>query len=142
MTKNELICKLNEDLKNEYTHMHFYMHSAVMIRGMNRAELSEWLEEHAKGEFDHVQQFSKLIVGLGGVPTTEHHSFPSYTNPDSIMRHAYHLESQVVTNYAHRMEEIGNTLELIPEDKKYVLLFLEDQLLDSRGDLDEINQFF
>ncbi len=142
MLKKELIDKLNGDLVNEYTHMHFYLHHSVMVRGINRAEISEWLFEHAKSEFEHVQQFAKLIVGLGGIPVTDHNPFQTYTSPDAIFRYAYNLEAQVVANYAHRMEELDKEMELQLEDKKYVILFLEDQLLDSRADLDEIGQFF
>lgn len=149
MLRPKLIEKLNADLTNEYTHMHYYLHHSVMVEGINRAEISEWLLEHAKSEFEHVQQFAKMIVGLGGVPTTEHNPFPTYKTPEAILRGAYDLESQVVTNYAHRMEEVevseettfGGTDLLTKSDKKYVILFLEDQLLDSRGDLDEIAQF-
>ena len=141
MNKSELIDKLNSDLMNEYTHMHFYLHSSVMVSGLHRAEIAEWLLEHAKGEFEHVQQFAKMIVGLGGVPVNKPHDFPTLTNAYAIMMQAYTLESQVVKNYAHRMEEIGMSNELDVCDAKYVELFLEDQLLDSRGDLDEIAQF-
>jgi len=141
MNKEELICLLNEDLKNEYTHMHFYLQSSFLVEGINRAEIAEWLVEHAEGEFKHIQQFSKMIVGLGGVPTTEHHCFPSFTCPSEIFEYAQQLEQQVVTNYVHRMEEMDEENGLDKIDKKYVGLFLEDQVLDSRADLDEIGQF-
>lgn len=141
MTKEELVVLLNEDLKNEYTHMHFYLHSSFLVEGINRAEIAEWLAKHAESEFKHIQEFAKLIVGLGGVPTSEHHCFPDLTCPFAILEYAQQLEQQVVTNYVHRMEEIGEDFELDKIDKKYVVLFLEDQLLDSRTDLDEIAQF-
>jgi len=141
MNKQELIAKLNEDLSNEYTHMQFYLHSSIMVQGIIRDEISEWLVDHAKSEFDHIQQFGKMIVGLGGVPTHIPKAFPNLTDPSEIMRYAHTLESEVVLNYAHRMEEIKESRELDLTDSKYVHLFLEDQLLDSRGDLDEIKQF-
>lgn len=141
MTKEELVCLLNEDLKNEYTHMHFYLQSSFLVEGINRAEIAEWLVEHAESEFKHIQQFAKLIVGLGGVPTSEHHFIPDLTCPNAIFEYAQQLEQQVVVNYVHRMEEVGGDFDLDQIDKKYVGLFLEDQLLDSRGDLDEIAQF-
>jgi ferritin len=43
MTKQQLIEKLNGDLKNEYTHMHFYLQSSFIIEGLHRAEIGEWL---------------------------------------------------------------------------------------------------
>lgn len=141
MTKEELVNVLNEDLKNEYTHMHFYLQSSFLVEGINRAEIAEWLVEHAESEFQHIQQFAKLIVGLGGIPTTEHHHIPSLTCPNAIFEYAQQLEQQVVVNYVHRMEEVGEDFDLDKIDRKYVGLFLEDQVLDSRGDLDEITQF-
>lgn len=141
MTKTELINKLNGDLVNEYTHMHFYLNSSFLVEGIIRAELTEWLAEHAESEFKHIQQFAKMIVGLGGNPATGHKDIPYLTDPRDIMRYAQKLESEVVTNYVHRMEEVVGSIEIGCEDKKYVELFLEDQILDSRGDLDEIAQF-
>jgi bacterioferritin (cytochrome b1) len=138
MTKQQLIEKLNGDLKNEYTHMHFYLQSSFIIEGLHRAEIGEWLAKQATGEFNHIQQFAKMIVGLGGVPETKHHTFPLLTDPYEILHHAQKLESEVVSNYVQRMEECGKVIE--KNDAKYVELFLEDQLLDSRADLDEINQ--
>ena len=141
MNKEELVCLLNEDLKNEYTHMHFYLQSSFLVEGINRAEIAEWLVEHAESEFKHIQQFAKMIVGLGGTPTTEHHCFPSFTCPFEIFEYAQQLEQQVVTNYVHRMEEIEGDNGIDKIDRKYVGLFLEDQVLDSSADLDEIGQF-
>jgi bacterioferritin (cytochrome b1) len=121
--------------------MHFYLQSSFLVEGINRAEIAEWLVEHAESEFKHIQQFAKMIVGLGGTPTTEHHYFPSFTCPFEIFEYAQQLEQQVVTNYVHRMEEMEEEREVDKVDRKYVGLFLEDQVLDSRADLDEIGQF-
>ena len=141
MNKLDLINKLNEDLTNEYTHMHFYLQSSFLVEGTYRHEVSEWLAEHAQSEFKHIQEFAKVIVGLGGVPVTNHHDFPNLTDPHDIFYHAQQLEQEVVKNYVHRMVEVENSDLLDSCDAKYVELFLEDQLLDSRGDLDEIKQF-
>jgi bacterioferritin (cytochrome b1) len=137
MTKQNLIEKLNNDLKNEYTHMHFYLQSSFVIEGLHRAEIGEWLAKQATGEFNHIQQFAKMIVGLGGVPETKHHPFPLLTEPYEILQYAQKLESEVVANYVQRMDECTITEK---EDAKYVELFLEDQVIDSRADLDEIKQ--
>ena len=141
MNKKELIFKLNADIVNEYTHMHFYLQSSFLVEGTYRHEVAEWLVEHATSEFQHVQEFAKVIVGLGGTPATNHHDFPRLTDPHDIFLFAQGFESEVVMNYAHRMEEIASSKELDITDAKYVELFLEDQLLYSRGDLDEIAQF-
>lgn len=146
MNKQQLIDKLNSDLVNEYTHMHFYLHSSFLVEGTYRHEVAEWLVEHAESEFKHIQEFAKVIVGLGGMPVGSlpafcYKSFPDSTDPHEIFLYAQQLEAEVVMNYVHRMEEIVVSKELDSCDAKYVELFLEDQILDSRGDLDEIKQF-
>lgn len=146
MNKQQLIDKLNSDLVNEYTHMHFYLHSSFLVEGTYREEVADWLVKHATSEFLHIQQFAKMIVGLGGIPVgcapiNCYKSFLNLTDPHEIFLYAQQLESEVVVNYVQRMEEVVESKTLDPCDAKYVELFLEDQVLDSRGDLDEIAQF-
>jgi ferritin len=146
MNNEELVFKLNADLMNEYTHMHFYLHSSFLVEGTYREEVADWLVKHATSEFLHIQQFAKMIVGLGGIPIGSvpafcYKMFPDLTDPHEIFLYAQQLEREVVTNYVQRMEEVVRSKELDPCDAKYVELFLEDQVLDSRGDLDEIKQF-
>lgn len=137
MTKAELIEKLNDDLRNEYTHMHFYLYSSFMIQGFHRLEIGEWLLAQAQGEFKHIQEFSKMIVGLGGVPTHEPKNFPVYRDAYNILDYARRLETEVVENYVNRMKEC----ELLGGvDGTWVELFLENQVIDSRSDLDEITE--
>jgi bacterioferritin (cytochrome b1) len=143
MTKEELITKLNGDLTNEYTHMHFYLHSSFMIEGLHRAELGEWLAEQASSEFKHIQEFAKMIVGLGSTPICSFKSFPTFTHPVDILKFAYKMEEEVVKNYVKRREECENMARKQFEssiDGTWVGLFLEDQIMDSRSDLDEISQ--
>lgn len=138
-----LIDKLNEMLKNEYTHMHYYLQSSFLIEGLHKMEIGEWLAEQAASEFKHIQQFAKVIVGLGGVPETEHFVIPYLTDPQEILQYAHGLEFDVVGKYVQHMEvwKDKNTTSFDDViDIKYIEVFLEEQLLDSRADLDEIKQ--
>jgi len=137
MTREEMVALLNADLRNEYKHMHFYLQSSFLIRGLHREELGEYLAEHAKSEFDHVQQFAKLIVGLGGIPETNSNPFPNLTDPQAIFEYALQMEDEVVSNYVQRMKDAQ---ALGGVDGAYVEIFLEDQILDSRGDADNIRE--
>ena len=138
MTKEQMIALLNGDLRNEYMHLHFYLHSAAMVAGLHRAELKEFLVEEAEGEFKHVQEFADLIVGLGGVPDTIHNPFPTnLTCPWEILKHALFMEDTVVANYAERM---GQAEELGGPDGRWIEAFLENQIIDSRKDADHIRQ--
>lgn len=137
MTKQQLIDLLNEDLKNEYKHMHFYLHSAFVVQGLHREEIREYLLTHAKGEMQHVQEFADVIIGLGGQPTTEVGNFPSIVCPQEILEYALAMEDEVVDNYVERRLQAA---ELGGADGTYVELFLEDQILDSRGDADHLRK--
>ena len=68
MTNQELIDFLQNDLKNERKHLLFYLQSSVMVQGLHREELSEMLYKESLDEHKHVEEFSRLIVQLGGVP--------------------------------------------------------------------------
>lgn len=132
---------LNEDLRNEKKHLLFYLYHSSVVIGPERLELKEFLTEQAKSELEHVQQFSDLIIGLGGLPTiASANPFTYlYDNNKAILESALQMEKDVVKNYALRIEQV-QTMEASPEDKKYIEIFLEDQLKDSRQDVDNIRQ--
>ena len=147
MTLKELIDKLNEDLSREYAHMHFYLHAAAVVTGLHREEYQELFMKEAASEMQHVHEFGKMILGLGGVPTTTVAEFYSgggrYTepfHPRLLIAEALKMESEVVANYTQRMDEAE---ELDGEHKvhgRYVHIFLEDQILDSRAAVDQYKE--
>lgn len=138
MTKDKMIALLNNDLRNEYMHMHFYLHSASMVAGLHRAELREFLLEQAASEMKHIQEFSDLIIGLGGFPQCMPNDFPNdLVCPMEILRHALAIEDQVVENYAARMDQAA---EMGGADGKWIEAFLENQIIDSRQDADHIRK--
>jgi len=151
MTKQELIDLLNADLSNEYKHMLTYLHFASTVEGLHREELSEFWMKAAQSEMQHVAEFSKMIVGLGGMPVrgvrcevrhTESvfycvEPFPYLTDPLEQVKYALAMEDEVVANYVQRLadaEKLGGV------DGTFVGLFLEDQIVDSRTDADHLRQ--
>lgn len=138
MTKPELINLLNQDLLNEYKHMHFYLYAAITVQGLHRIELAEMFEEHAKEEMQHVKEFSKLILGLGGQPVSGPCEFFIYeSNPRNLLQFALNMEMEVAQNYFDR---ILDAERLDSMEGKFVVIFLEDQLLHSKSDADEFAQ--
>lgn len=130
-----MIEKLNEDLSREYSHWHFYIRAAAVVRGLHREELSELFYEEAEGEMKHILEFQKLILGLGGTPTTEVATFNNqYTSAKDLLWAAFVMESQVVSNYAERMLESEDLDDLV--NSKRILIFLESQMEDSRDAAD------
>jgi bacterioferritin len=138
MNKQRMIDLLNSDLGNEYKHMHFYLHSSIMVTGLHREEIREFLLEEAQGEMMHIQQFGDLILGLGGKPDTDVKEYRNdLTNPRDILEYALNMEEEVTNNYVQRM---NNAVLLGGTDGKWIEVFLEDQLMKSRKDCDHLRQ--
>ena len=85
----ELIIKLNNDLRNEWTHLTFYLHSAALVQGLHATEYKELLQKEANKELLHVGQFSDMLIGLG-LPADQlakepfYEKVPSLTDPISL----------------------------------------------------------
>lgn len=149
MNIEELVDLLISDLSNEYAHMHFYQQAATNVRGLHRQELSEFFSEQAKSEMQHVEEFRRLIQGIitrrnmkKNVPSDVAEFKKNLTCPRALLKAALEMEDQVVQNYvlrhsqAEELAEMGSNAAAV--DGTYVALFLEDQILDSRGDADNI----
>lgn len=150
MKLKEMIALLNEDLAREYAHWHFYMYAAVNVVGMHREEYREFFLKEAAGEMKHIQEWSDLILGLGGVPTTTVAPFKTGSKKAKhLLSIALEMEQEVVTNFVIRMklaEELTATSQnqhVNFQDKidgRYIEVFLEDQLMDSRSAVDNLKQ--
>lgn len=135
MTKEQLINKMVEDLHNEYWHFHFYLQSSILVNTLNRAELSEMFWENAQSELNHIKLFYNMIRGFNCIPQINFKPFPSLSDPNMIIEYALNMELEVVENYVERIkqaEELGGV------DGKFVQVFYEDQLMDSRQDIDNL----
>lgn len=138
----DIITLLNDDLKNEWKHMRFYLYAASAATGLHAHEYKEYFLEQAKSELHHVSQFSDLIVGLGGVATTESNDFPKLTATGALLAYAETMEAEVIKNYTQRIEQLSliRDDEEIAAHKKWIEIFLEEQIKDSREDLDHLRQ--
>lgn len=151
MNIEELAGLLCEDLRNEYAHWHFYMQAATNVRGLHRLEVGEFFSEQASSEMKHVDEFRRMIQGLItrrrlniSVPNSPSEFRQNLTCPKDLLESALEMEDRVVSNYVTRKAQA----ELLAEgdnaedsiDSTYIALFLEDQILDSRGDADNIRE--
>jgi len=138
MTKEELIDLVNYDLKNELKHLHFYLQAGVMVAGLHRAELKEFLLEEAASELEHCKQFAELVVHLGGVPETVPNEFPTDLScPMAILRYVVEMESEVAVLYANRLKQ---TDAINAPYAAYAHVFYEDQIADSQKTAWEVEQ--
>ena len=148
MTPDEIYARLNNDLSNEWAHMQFYLYHASAVTGLHAHEYKEFFLEQAASEMKHVQQFSDMLRGLGVEPTTYITPFPKLTDVRDILRYARDMERDVVINYVERIAAVEHIADTVREaidtfaaaDLKWVEIFLEKQIEDSRQDLDHINQ--
>jgi bacterioferritin (cytochrome b1) len=153
-TLPEMIHLLNGDLAREYAHWHFYMNAAMRITGLDREEYKEFLLKEAAGEMAHISEFGDLIVGLGGIPVCYPTNFADYSNNDlrdwkasttaqTILRDALKMEEEVCGYFVQRMEDAENLGKSHPDNHvhgRYIEIFLEDQLMDSRKAVDHLRQ--
>lgn len=139
MNLQEMIELLRNDLRNEWTHLTFYLYSAGLVQGLHAHEYKELLLEEAKKEMEHISEFSDLIIGLNGLSTNQPYAekIPTLFNPIDIMKHAILLEQEVVENYCKRMKQAE---EMNSTDGDWIHIFLEKQIEDSRKDVDHIKQ--
>ena len=138
MNLETLIENLKEDLKNERKHMLFYLTNASTVTGLNRIEISEFLIEESASEMKHVQEFQNLILGLNGkIDNSEFNHFDIFTDAKKILEYAYKMEMEVVYNYTKRIKEAQ---QLNDHNGLYIEIFLEEQILHSRTDADNIKQ--
>ena len=135
-----LIKSLKADLRNECTHLMFYLQSASLVQGLHAKEYKEHFTKEAAKELNHVQQFADLIIGLGGIDlefVPYYEKIKISYNPIEILKNALALEEEVVQNYCERMREAES---LSSTDGDWVHIFLEKQIEESRIDVDEIKQ--
>ena len=142
MTLEKMIQLLNEDLSNEYAHWNFYLQSATNVRGLHREEVHEFLLKEAQGEMEHIESFKRLIIGLGGEPRCQSAPFEEKKyDPRSIFEEALRMEDGVVARYVERLEDAQQLYAAGDRvNGKYIELFMEDQIMDSRGDADHIRE--
>lgn len=138
MTKEQLAELVNSDLKNELKHMHFYLHAGALIKGLHREELKEFLWKEAASELAHCQEFSEMVVYLGGIPNTAPNEFPTgMTCPVAILKHVVEMENEVADIYRERLVQ---THEMETKEEAVLHVFYEEQILDSQKTAWEVEQ--
>jgi bacterioferritin (cytochrome b1) len=138
MNTEELIALINKDLKNERKHLMFYQNASVMIGSLHRMEFREFLEKEAASELAHVNEFSELIVHLGGTPEAGVNAYPTdLVCPVAILKYAVQMEEEVAENYAQRLRQ---THEMETADIAVAHVFYEDQIMDSWKTAKELRQ--
>lgn len=122
-------------LRNEVTHMLFYLQSSVCVHGVSRPQLHDFFTKAAQNEMRHTQKFANMLLGFNQDIDLTPLAMPYVFDPDEIVNVAITLESEVVENYANMLKVVEES-NLTETDKRWLIVFLEGQLEDSREDLD------
>ena len=129
MSKEAFLKLMEGDLANEYKHMLFYLHSAIVVRGLHREELSEFFLKEAASEMKHVEEFGKMLLSMGGTPGSKISAYPNcLSNVYDILNYVVKMEMEVVENYHLRMKQAE---ELGTPEGSVLHVFYENQILDS-----------
>jgi hypothetical protein len=141
MTLPEFIEIMNADLRNEWTHLQFYLYHAGAVTGLHAEEYREFLFDAAKGELEHVMQFTHRLFGLNHtLPNTDGKDFPKFTNIEDILAYAIQMETEVANNYAGRLHQLDSISGPQPTVAAYLTIFYENQLEDSYEDCEKMRR--
>jgi bacterioferritin (cytochrome b1) len=135
MDLKTMIGLLQNDLANEMGHMMFYLQNSATLIGLHRQEIRELFLDEAASEMKHVQQFQDLIIGLGGHISVIPKGMPVFDDPKTAVKYAYDMETEVVANYVERLEQAQ---QLGGVNGRVIEIFLEEQILQSRTDADNL----
>jgi ferritin len=137
--KNEhIVSLLSEDMKNEYKHHRFYLHSSFVLEGHERLYFVDWLKKQAAEELHHVEEFANKITSFGHIPPVFGYEFPTdLRKMKDILNYAIQMEMEVVDNYHNRLKHFEELSEKTGKHFDLVLHY-EDQIEDSQRDVDEM----
>ena len=141
MNLSNFLDLMNADLRNEWTHLQFYLYHASAITGFHALEFKEFFTDAAAGEMKHVQAFLDRLYGLNyPTPNQSGLQFPVFTTVEGALAHAIKIEEEVVTNYALRLKQLEDVAKVFQKEAAYLTVFYEDQLQDSYEDAERMKR--
>ena len=129
---DQLLKKLNDILRHEWTGVAQYSQAGFVIQGLWRPTYSKLFFESAEESFGHAKRIGEKIVALGGVPSVERNPVKQSHDLTEMLEHALAFEQGAVDLYKE-------ALELAESDRALVVL-LEDILLEEQDGVDEVTQ--
>ena len=132
MDKNQVIEKLNDCLRHEWTGVAQYAQAGFVVSGLWRDVYSEMFYDSAKESFGHAKKVGEKIVALGGVPTVERNNIKQTDDLLELLNFALEFESKAVKMY--------NEALLVAEGDRALVVFLEDILKEEQDGVDELTR--
>jgi bacterioferritin len=132
MDKKQVIDKLNDCLRHEWTGVAQYAQAGFVVSGLWRDVYSEMFYDSAKESFGHAKKVGEKIVALGGLPTVERNNIKQTDDLMELLNIALEFESKAVKMY--------NEALLAAEGDRALVVFLEDILKEEQDGVDELTR--
>ena len=132
MDKAQIIEKLNDCLRHEWTGVAQYAQAGFVVSGLWREVYAGMFFDNAKESFGHAKLVGEKIAALGGVPTIERNPVKQSNDLVEMLQFALEFESAAVDLYT---EAIG-----LAEGDRALEVFLEDILKEEQEGVDEISR--
>lgn len=129
---NQVVDKLNEILRHEWTGVAQYAQAGFLVSGLWREVYSSLFFDSAEESFKHAKLIGEKIVALGGVPTVERNPVRQSSDLEEMLQIAYTFETTAVQLYKE-------ALALAESDRALVVL-LEEILLEEQAGVDRLAQ--
>ena len=105
ITRQDLIDRLNDDLRREYQAIIAYVVYSQVIKGAEYMNIAAELEKHATQELQHALIIAKQIDYLGGEPAVEPMPVRTSAEPEEMLRFDLNNENETVRHYRHRVRQ-------------------------------------
>ena len=132
MNTSNVIDKLNEILRHEWTGVAQYAQAGFVVTGLWREVYSKMFFESAEESFGHARLVGEKISALRGTPTVERNPIKQSNDVTEMLRHGLDFESTAVRLYNEALR--------LCEDDRALQVFLEDILNEEQQGVDDISK--
>ncbi|HEV2973235.1 MAG TPA: ferritin-like domain-containing protein [Pirellulales bacterium] len=105
LTRQELIDRLNDDLRREFQAIIAYTVYSQVIKGAEYMNIAAELEKHAGQELQHALIIAKQIDYLGGEPVVEPMPVRTSSEPEEMLHFDLENENETVRHYRQRVRQ-------------------------------------
>ena len=134
MNSQDLIDKLNDCLRHEWTGVAQYAQAGFVVSGLWREVYSGMFFDSTKECFGHAKQIGEKIAALGGVPSIERNPIQQSNDLNEMLQFALGFETAAVKLYTEAIDFAESA-----NDRALVVL-LEDILKEEQDGLDELTR--
>ena len=127
MDTQAVIDQFNVCLKMEYAAVVQYHQHSFLLRGLDRTQYLEFLEEAGQEALGHAKLLGSKIVSLGGVPTVERGEVRQSTDLVEMLQQDLELERAALEAYHVALD--------LAQEHVALRNYLEDQIMTEQDDV-------